>query len=117
MATSLLYFHLFFHHHSPSDYPPMDMALTVILVASKAEETYKKIRHILTAAYLLLNPSFLGGEVRIDEVHRLSVTRYEHVLLGTIGFNFALNHPITFLASLCKSLHCNLPFPPAVLLW
>lgn len=42
-----------------------DIALTAILVASKAEETYKKIRQILAAAFLVLNPSFAGTDLDV----------------------------------------------------
>lgn len=65
IATSQLYFHLFFTRHSMKSVPPLDIALTSVLVASKAEETYKKIRQILAAAFLILNPEFKGSEVDI----------------------------------------------------
>jgi len=46
-------------------YPPLDIALTSVFVGSKAEETYKKIREILAAAFLILNPDYQGAEVDI----------------------------------------------------
>lgn len=49
-------------------YPPLDIALTSVLVACKAEETYKKIRQILVAAFLILNPSYQGTEVDIKVI-------------------------------------------------
>lgn len=75
-------------------YPPMDMALTALLVASKAEETYKKIRQILTAAVTLLNPSAQVDQVdgAIVEEHRRRVVALEEGLLTTIGFNLD-SHP------------------------
>lgn len=44
----------------------MDIALTALLVASKAEETFKKIRAILSAAFIELNPSFAGSDVDVN---------------------------------------------------
>ena len=45
--------------------PPLDIALTAVLVACKAEETYKKIRQILAAAFVILHPEFRGSEIDI----------------------------------------------------
>lgn len=89
----------------------MDIALTAILVACKAEETYKRIRQILASAYMVLNPTFTGSEVdvKIMEEHRLRVTQYEHIMLDTVGFNFTVPHPHLFLASLCKYSKCIMP--------
>lgn len=63
-------------------------------MASKAEETYKRIRQILSAAFLLLHPDYSGdeSEVRIAEDHRLRVTQYEHLVLEAAGYNFAIRH-------------------------
>lgn len=49
--------------HSMHAFPFMDIALTAVLVASKAEETYKKIRHILQAALQILSPELQEVEV------------------------------------------------------
>lgn len=57
-----------------SRYPPLDIALTSVFVGSKAEETYKKIREILAAAFLILNPDFQGAEVDIKaQLHIISL--------------------------------------------
>lgn len=80
VATAQAYFHVFFYEQQQRQgdagfgggeskrcqYPPMDIALTALLVASKAEETYKKIRAILSAAFLELNPSFSGTDVDVN---------------------------------------------------
>jgi len=50
-------------------FPPLDIALTCVLVACKAEETYKKIRQILSAAFVILNPQFKGSEVDVKVAH------------------------------------------------
>ena len=71
VATAQTYFHVFFHEQTHLEgreqrYPPMDIALTALLVASKAEETFKKIRAILSAAFIELNPSFAGSDVDVN---------------------------------------------------
>lgn len=78
-------------------------------MASKAEETYKKIRQILAAAFLVLNPEFTGSDldVKIVEDHRIRVTQYEHTLLEVIDYNFAVRHAHEVLLKLSSTLKCK----------
>jgi hypothetical protein len=103
IASAQLYFHLFFSLHPHTDYPPMDIALTTLLVASKAEETFQRIRQILVAAYRTLHPQ-AEGEVRIIEEHRVRVTQYEHLVLEAIDYNFAVRHAHEVLAGIGAEL-------------
>ena len=36
--------------------------MTAIILGSKAEETFKKIKSVLVAAFLVMNPGFKGRE-------------------------------------------------------
>lgn len=51
--------------HSMNDFPHMDIALTSVLVASKAEETYKKIHQVIEAAMQVLTPDLKSIEVGV----------------------------------------------------
>jgi hypothetical protein len=79
----------------------MDIALTTLLVASKAEETSQRIRHLLSAAYLVLNPDHVE-EVKIGEEHRVRVTQYEHLVLEAMEYNFVVRHAHEVLLRLLK---------------
>lgn len=114
--TAQLYFHRFFarHPHKADDYvAPMDIALTCLLVAAKAEETYLRIRQILAGAFLVLNPDWQqqqqqGGQTRevlIVEQHRARVVQYEHRVLEAIEYNFVVRHAHEVLAKLIGT--CN----------
>ncbi|PJF18095.1 hypothetical protein PSACC_02093 [Paramicrosporidium saccamoebae] len=103
IASAQLYFHLFFSLHPHTDYPSMDIALTTLLVASKAEETFQRIQQILVAAYRTLNPQ-AEGKVRIIEEHRVRVTQYEHLVLEAIDYNFAVRHAHEVLARIGAEL-------------
>lgn len=120
VATAQLYFHLFFVKHTLVDdghFPPMDIALTALLVACKAEGTYCRIHHLLSAAYLTLHPpppsssgareggeTANGPEINIGEEHRQRVTQYEHLLLEAIQFEFSLRHAIEPLKAIAVRL-------------
>lgn len=74
--------------------PCMDIALTALYLAGKAEETHKKLTPFLQTAFLVLNPTW-GGDpsaVRINEEHRIHVTKYERSILLAIDFNFSSEH-------------------------
>lgn len=65
VCTAQLYFHLFYMKHSMNDFSHMDIALTSVLVASKAEETYKKIHQVIDAAMQVLSPNLKTVEVDV----------------------------------------------------
>lgn len=48
-----------------------DVTITCLLVASKAEDTYKKIKPILIAACRLLNPNFIGFDENTEVLYFL----------------------------------------------
>ena len=72
----------------------MDVALTALYLAGKAEETHKKLTPFLQAAFLVLNPSrgLDASDVRITNEHRVHVTKYEHSILLAVNFNFCCEH-------------------------
>lgn len=65
MLTAQFYFHVFFMRHSMDDYPAMDVALTALLVACKAEETYKRIHAILEAAMQIHAPHLRPADIHV----------------------------------------------------
>lgn len=91
-CTALLYFQVFYSHNNTTTYPVMDIALTTILVASKAEETLVNVKDILLAAFSTLNDSFIIPS--INDAHIKKVTQYELAILECIDFNFNLQNVI-----------------------
>lgn len=85
------------------DGTPTDIALTAILVAAKAEETYRRIRDILTAAFLLDHPEWPEGQpVEISEEARRGVVRYEEAMLQAINYQFARVSPYNVLVGMAR---------------
>lgn len=96
ISTATIYFHYFFTFYSVKIYSYLDVAITCILVASKTEETYRKIKQILMTACKILNPHFAGFDTDDNkelENHRTKVAEYERVLLDAIRFDFHVIHP------------------------
>ncbi|KAM0683198.1 RNA polymerase II C-terminal domain kinase beta subunit [Mitosporidium daphniae] len=106
ILSASYFFHYFFMFYSMKKYSYIDVAITCILVASKSEETYRKIKQILTSSCLLLNPSFkgIGSNSGEFDYHRDLVASYERLLLDVIKFNFTCHHPHEYALKFSKIL-------------
>lgn len=104
MSTAVHLLFAFYSVHSLRDFPvPNDIALTAIFLACKIEETFKKIKDILEAAFRVSNPQHMG-EVEIPEELRMRVVMYEDEMLQAIEYNFNRPCPFYVLARVCRTL-------------
>lgn len=109
VATAQKLYHRFHLHFSLIDFPYPDVGLAALLVASKLEDTLKKLRDIQVAAaqvqhaFLndggsLLPPGAASagseGDPAQQEAHRPHLIGIERLILQTICFNLNLNHTL-----------------------
>ncbi|KAG0659513.1 hypothetical protein C6P46_005150 [Rhodotorula mucilaginosa] len=99
IATAQKLYHRFHLHFSLVEFPYHDVSLAALLVASKLEDTLKKLRDIQIAAYqvsnLLEGGSGLGeGDSAAQEAHRPHLIGIERLILQTICFNLNLHRPL-----------------------
>lgn len=76
-----------------------DVSLSALLVASKLEDTLKKLREIQIAAWQVSNlleggPGLGEGDPAAQEAHRPHLIGIERLLLQTICFNFNLHRSL-----------------------
>lgn len=100
-STAIIYLHHFLTFHSLRKYPIIDVSIACVLTASKTEETYRKLKHILAAGLHLKHPHTHISVIQIDE-YRSKIISYEQTLLETISFDFYLVHPHEFLIKFFK---------------
>ncbi|GAA5931572.1 Ctk2p [Sporobolomyces koalae] len=99
IATAQSLYHRFHLHFPLRDFSYQDVALASILVASKLEDTLKKLRDIQIAAFQVLNATFESGghpvptegDPHTQEQHRPQLIGIERLILQTICFNFTLH--------------------------
>lgn len=77
-----------------------DVSLSAILVASKLEDTLKKLRDIQIAGYQVQNileggTGMSEGDQSAQEAHRPHLIGIERLILQTICFNFSLHKSLT----------------------
>ncbi|GJN88349.1 hypothetical protein Rhopal_001314-T1 [Rhodotorula paludigena] len=114
IATAQDLYHRFHLHFALNEFAYQDVSLSALLVASKLEDTLKKLREIQIAAWqvtnLLEGGNGMGeGDVAVQEAHRPHLIGIERLILQTICFNFNLHRsldpvdPTTLLPSAAAS--------------
>ncbi|GAA5983186.1 hypothetical protein JCM5350_007911 [Sporobolomyces pararoseus] len=100
IATAQSLYHRFHLHFPLRDFAYQDVSLAAILVASKLEDTLKKLRDIQIAGYQIANIMEGGtgqseGDPAAQEAHRPQLIGIERLILQTICFNFTLHKSLT----------------------
>ncbi|KAJ5364527.1 uncharacterized protein N7496_010240 [Penicillium cataractarum] len=105
--TAVKYYHRFRLIHPDSEYNYVDAAAAALFTACKIEDTLKKSRDIVCAAYnLKLLPSeHLTPDDPVFETNARSVIGLERLMLEAFGFDFRTRHPQKPLIKLAR--HCN----------
>ncbi|KAG2227927.1 hypothetical protein INT45_011950 [Circinella minor] len=103
ISTAQALYHRFYLYYPIRDYPPQDVSVTCIFVASKIEETIKKLKDIYVAAHSVRHP----GSKELDPEHisedrRRRVIGYEKLLLETLCFDFQQRHPYEYVVKFVK---------------
>ncbi|POY76697.1 hypothetical protein BMF94_0289 [Rhodotorula taiwanensis] len=104
IATAQKLYHRFHLHFPLVEFPYQDVSLAALLVASKLEDTLKKLRDIQVAAWQVQNLLDGGngageGDPAAQEAHRPHLIGIERLILQTICFNLNLHRPLTAPAS------------------
>ncbi|KAJ5216383.1 cyclin-like protein [Penicillium cinerascens] len=102
--TAVIYYHRFRLSHADSEYNFMDAAAAALFTACKIEDTLKKSRDIVCAAYnLKLPPSeHLSPDSPVFETNARGIIGLERLMLEASGFDFRTRHPQKTLAKLAQ---------------
>ncbi|KAL2760235.1 hypothetical protein ACRALDRAFT_2093004 [Sodiomyces alcalophilus JCM 7366] len=87
--TACFYYHLFRLCHRDVEYNYQDAALASLFLACKVEDTIKKSKEILCAAYNIKNADYpTTQDDKMFEGPSRIITGLERLILETIGFDF-----------------------------
>ncbi|KAF7173240.1 hypothetical protein CNMCM6106_007344 [Aspergillus hiratsukae] len=105
--TAVVYYHKFRLIHPDTEYNYMDAAAAALFTACKIEDTLKKSREIVCAAYnLKLPPSEqLSPDnplPKVFEAHARGIIGLERLMLEASGFDFRTRHPQKTLIKLAR---------------
>ncbi|KAL8287931.1 hypothetical protein RB597_000157 [Gaeumannomyces tritici] len=106
--TACIYYHMFRLCFRDAEYNFQDAALTALFVACKVEDTIKKSKEILCAAYNLKTPDHptTQDDKMFDQPTKIVIGLERHIL-QTIGFDFRVRYPQKYLIKTIRKL-----FPP-----
>ncbi|KYK61314.1 C-type cyclin [Drechmeria coniospora] len=103
--TACTYFHKFRLNFRDAEYNYQDAALASLFVACKVDDTIKKSRDILAAAYNIKNPDKpLPPDDKIFESPGKVIIGLERLILETIGFDFRTRYPQKLLVKVVRRL-------------
>ncbi|EDP56037.1 hypothetical protein KXW28_006406 [Aspergillus fumigatus] len=102
--TAVVYYHKFRLIHPDTEYNYMDAAAAALFTACKIEDTLKKSREIVCAAYnLKLPPSeHMSPDNPVFEAHARGIIGLERLMLEASGFDFRTRHPQRTLIKLAR---------------
>ncbi|XP_074107275.1 uncharacterized protein LOC141532717 [Cotesia typhae] len=101
--TAIVYMHRFYVFHSLSQFHRNSIASAALFLAAKVEEQPRKLEHVIKVAHMCLHrdtsPLDVRSEAYQSEAHDLVFN--ENVLLQTLGFDVAIDHPHTHVVRCC----------------
>ncbi|OZJ03999.1 hypothetical protein BZG36_03630 [Bifiguratus adelaidae] len=105
VSTAQALFHRFYLHYAYRDYPTSETCIATLFVASKIEDTSKKLKDIIVAGHAIRHPDAkeLDPE-QISEERRKRLIGIERLLLEMICFDFQTHHPYPFIPKFVKAL-------------
>lgn len=101
LSAAMVYYQRYYLFNAFSAATCTDVALAALFVASKNEDTIKKLRDIVYAAHTLRGTTPLSDVV---EENRKSVLHIEKQMLETVGFDFRTYHSDEYLVRIAKDL-------------
>ncbi|PYH90834.1 cyclin-like protein [Aspergillus ellipticus CBS 707.79] len=102
--TAVVYYHKFRLVHPDNEYNYMDAAAAALFTACKIEDTLKRSREIVCAAYNLKQPpqEHMAPDNPVFEAHARGIIGLERLMLEASGFDFRTRHPQKTLIKLAR---------------
>ncbi|XP_020286214.1 cyclin-T isoform X2 [Pseudomyrmex gracilis] len=102
--TAIVYMHRFYMFHSLNQFPRNSIAIAALFLAAKVEEQPRKLEHVIKMAHLCLFRDQGPPDSRSDQYleHAQDLVFNENVLLQTLGFDVAIDHPHTHVVRCCQ---------------
>ncbi|PLW46107.1 hypothetical protein PCASD_04162 [Puccinia coronata f. sp. avenae] len=112
IATAAAYLHRFYMRKAIQKYPPRLISATALFLATKVEEVPRKLEHVVRE-YLAVDeqgherqgPPTSESSTQEFQLLKQEILYYEDILLRTLCFDLAVDHPYVSLIHSVKSIH------------
>ncbi|CAO1306319.1 unnamed protein product [Diamesa tonsa] len=98
--TAIVYMHRFYVFHSFTMFHRNSIAAAAFFLAAKVEEQPRKLEHVIKILNICLEKGDTQKERYAEESQDLVFN--ENILLQTLGFDVAIDHPHTYVVKACQ---------------
>ncbi|XP_066262134.1 cyclin-T1 isoform X2 [Euwallacea similis] len=107
--TAIVYMHRFYVFHSFTNFPWYQMAAAALFLAAKVEEQPRKLEYVIRVANICRNPRDRSFDINSERYAAQSqdLVFNENVLLQTLGFDVAIDHPHTYVVRCCHLVRAS----------
>uniref|UniRef100_A0A1B6G326 Cyclin-like domain-containing protein n=1 Tax=Cuerna arida TaxID=1464854 RepID=A0A1B6G326_9HEMI len=101
--TAIVYMHRFYVFHSFTHFHRNAMAAAALFLAAKVEEQPRKLEHVIKVAQICLHRELPSLDTKSEQYMEQAqdLVMNENVLLQTLGFDVAIDHPHTHVVRCC----------------
>uniref|UniRef100_A0A0A9X9R7 Cyclin-T1 n=1 Tax=Lygus hesperus TaxID=30085 RepID=A0A0A9X9R7_LYGHE len=107
--TAIVYMHRFYMFHSFTQFHRNHMASAALFLAAKVEEQPRKLEHVIKVSQICLHRDMAPPDVKSqaynEQAQELVVN--ENILLQTLGFDVAIDHPHTHVVKCCHLVRAS----------
>ena len=102
--TAIVYMQRFYMFHSFARFHRNTMAASALFLAAKVEEQPRKLEHVIKVAHICLHRDKPNLDPRSEEYaeQAAELVANENILLQTLGFDVAIDHPHTHVVRCCQ---------------
>ncbi|XP_046484278.1 cyclin-T isoform X1 [Neodiprion pinetum] len=102
--TAIVYMHRFYVFHSLAQFHRNAIAVAALFLAAKVEEQPRKLEVVIKVAYFCLHREQPALDTKSEQYleQAQDLVFNENVLLQTLGFNVAIDHPHTHVVRCCQ---------------
>ncbi|XP_065212572.1 cyclin-T1-like [Planococcus citri] len=104
ISTAIVYMHRFYMFHSFTHFHRNTIAMAALFLAAKVEEQPRKLEYIIKMAQWCLQKgqtnTDCNSESYLEQAQELVMN--ENILLQTLGFDMAVEHPHTYIVQFCE---------------
>ncbi|XP_034243197.1 cyclin-T [Thrips palmi] len=107
--TAMVYMHRFYVFHSFSQFNLDSMAAAALFLAAKVEEQPRKLEHIIRVKQICQHRTQEALDTRSEQYleQAQDLVFNENVLLQTLGFDVAIDHPHTHVVRCCHLVRAS----------
>merc|ERR1712012_715353 len=102
--TAIVYMQRFYMFHSFSRFHRNSIAAAALFLAAKVEEQPRKLEHVIKVSHVCLNRNDPHLDSKSEKYLELAqeLVSNENILLQTLGFDVAIDHPHTHVVKCCQ---------------